>query len=188
MGEIRIIAGLWRGRFIRVRTVGRGEGPRPTSDRVRTSLFDRLNPRLVGARVLDLFGGSGALGLEALSRGAARVTIVENNPATIRILEANLRALQAESAEIRAEDAFRALDSLQRMGAVFDLILVDPPYRSADAGRVVTRLDDSPLLVSGGLLVIEHDRRESLPVVGGRLELAEERRYGDTTLSFFNGR
>lgn len=188
MGEIRIIAGLWRGRFLRVRTGGRGEGPRPTTDRVRTSLFDRLNPILPGARVLDLFAGSGALGVEALSRGAARATFVEKSAATVRLLEANLQALGADGVDIRFEDAFRAIGHLERAEARFDLILADPPYASGEAPRIVTRLDDSPLLTTGGLLVIEHDRRELLPPAGGRLEPADERRYGDTLLSFYHGR
>lgn len=226
MGELRVIAGLWKGRWIKVRTGGRGETPRPTADRVRTSLFDRLTPQLPGACVLDLFAGSGALGIEALSRGAAHATFVENSAPTVRTLVENLRSLglkptglamtglapperrasgPRESAEpatsgvpsgsapaattdIRFEDVFRALGHFERGEARFRIVFADPPYASGHAARLVTWFDESPLLEAGGLLVIEHDRREALPVGAGRLLALDERRYGDTVLSFYLGR
>lgn len=226
MGELRVIAGLWKGRWIKVRTGGRGEAPRPTADRVRTSLFDRLMPQLRDARVLDLFAGSGALGIEALSRGAAHATFVENSAPTVRTLVENLRSLglsptglamtglapprpraparlgspepadggvpagsgPAATTDIRFEDAFRALGHLERGELRFRIIFADPPYACGHAARLVTSLDESPLLERGGLLVIEHDRREELPAGGRRVEAADQRRYGDTVLSFYLGR
>lgn len=188
MGDLRVIAGVWRGRRLKA---GRQAGAallRPTADRVRTSLFDRLAPLLPGARVLDLFAGTGALGIEALSRGAVRVTFVEQAAGALRLLEANLAALGVEDARVLREEAFRALGRLVRAGEKFDLILADPPYGSGLAAKLVSCLDQAPLLPAGGVLVVEHDRREDLPPAGGWLVLVDRKRYGDTILTHFRGR
>jgi 16S rRNA (guanine(966)-N(2))-methyltransferase RsmD len=187
MGELRIISGTWRGRWIRVGK-GRSAGAlRPTSDRVRTSLFDRLAPELPGASVLDLFAGTGALGIEALSRGAESATFVEQSPGLVRVLERNLGELGAERVTVRQDEALHALRTFRRTGERYHLILVDPPYESGLASRVTAELDLEHLLQPGGLLVVEHDRREALPEVRQALVLEAERRYGDTVLTFYRG-
>src|SRR5881392_796168 len=122
---MRVIAGEYGGR--RLQTPA-GLDTRPTSDRVREALFSILGERVADARVLDLFAGSGALGLEALSRGAAEATFVDSAPAAIRALRENLAALAAE-AELRREDALRFLDGAARARRHYDLVFLDPPYR-----------------------------------------------------------
>jgi 16S rRNA (guanine(966)-N(2))-methyltransferase RsmD len=188
VGELRVIAGVWRGRRLKAGRLTAALPLRPTADRVRTSLFDRLAPTLVGARVLDLFAGTGALGIEALSRGAAGATFIEQAAGALRLIEVNLEALGAGNARVFREEALRGLERLVRAGEEFDLILADPPYGSGLASRVVTLVDQEPLLPVGGLLVVEHNRREDLPAPGGRLEFVDRKRYGDTALTFFRGR
>jgi 16S rRNA (guanine966-N2)-methyltransferase len=188
MGELRVISGIWRGRWIKVGHDRAGGNIRPTSDRVRTSLFDKLSPELPGSKVLDLCSGTGALGIEALSRGAVHATFVEQSPGIARTLQRNLSELKVENALVRVDEALHAVRTFRRTGDRFDLILADPPYASALASRITAELDQDTLLNPGGLLVVEHDRRETLPEVRERLELEDERRYGDTVLTFFRGK
>src|SRR5215213_6124095 len=121
---MRVIAGRWGGRRLQAPP---GEATRPTSDRVREALFSVLGERVTGARVLDLFAGSGALGIEALSRGAAEATFVDAAPAALKALRANLEALGAD-AEIRRQDALRFLAGASAAARQYDLVLLDPPY------------------------------------------------------------
>jgi 16S rRNA (guanine966-N2)-methyltransferase len=145
---------------------------------VREALFSILGDRVGGARVLDLFAGSGALGIEALSRGAAEATFVDSAPAAIRAVNANLEALGAE-AEVRRADARRFLGGASGDGRQYDLVLLDPPYRLAGAlGDVLTAALPA-VLAPGALVVAESDRRA--PLVLG-LPLLDERRYGDTLI------
>lgn len=131
-GQLRIIGGQWRSRIVVFES---GPGVRPTPDRVRQTLFDWLAPRIEGARCLDLFAGSGALGLEALSRGAAHVCFVEAQRAQAACIATTLRGLNAESrAELRTGDAMTALGNVQ---APFDLVFLDPPYASDLLARVL---------------------------------------------------
>ncbi|WP_428310310.1 16S rRNA (guanine(966)-N(2))-methyltransferase RsmD [Hydrocarboniphaga sp.] len=124
LGQLRIIGGQWRSRLV---DFDAADGVRPTPDRVRQTLFDWLAPRISGAAVLDLFAGSGALGLEALSRGASSATFVESGSAQARAIRNALQKLGAEQAEVLSQDALRFLtDTPQR----FDLVTLDPPYDS----------------------------------------------------------
>jgi 16S rRNA (guanine966-N2)-methyltransferase len=172
---MRVIAGRWGGRRLQAPP---GDATRPTSDRVREALFSVLGDRVDGARVLDLFAGSGALGLEALSRGAAEATFVDSAPAAIRSLKANLTALGAE-AEVRRADARRFLRAASTDGRYYDLVFLDPPYRLA--GRLGSELTAAlePLLAPGAAVVAESDRRAPLDL---DLPLIDERRYGDTLI------
>jgi len=175
---VRIIAGSRKGARI---FAPRGSGTRPTSDRVREAAFDLVGP-LEGARVLDLYAGSGAMGLEALSRGAARVVFVETDRRALAAIERNLAKLGLTGAEVVREDAGRRLAADARTGTRYDLVLVDPPYRML--ARTIASL--SPYLpavvAAGGLVVVESDARETpeLP-----LELRTTRRYGSTRLTVF---
>jgi 16S rRNA (guanine966-N2)-methyltransferase len=172
---VRVIAGEWGGRRLQApRTVA----TRPTSDRVREALFSVLGARVQGARVLDLFAGSGALGLEALSRGAAAATFVDCAPAAIRAVKANLDALGAD-AEVRRADAQRFLGAASAAARQYDLVFLDPPYRLA--GRLGSELTVAlpAVLAPGAVVVSESDRRAPLDL---RLPLHEERRYGDTLI------
>lgn len=171
---MRIVAGAWGGRRI---AAPAGRDTRPTSDRVREALFSILGP-LDGLRVLDLFAGSGALALEALSRGAARAVLVERDPAALRAIRANVEALGAP-AEIRRRDARAALGQAREAGETYDLVFLDPPYRRA-AALAAELADVLPaVLAPGARVVCESDRRAPLEL---GLPVRDERRYGDTLL------
>lgn len=177
---MRVIAGTLRGR----RLIVPGRGVRPTADRVRESLFATLGD-VTGAAVLDLFAGSGALGIEALSRGAESVVFVEKAPATLAVLERNLDALALrDRSRVLRGDAVRGLRRLAREGLRFDLVLADPPYASGEAERVLREIAEGGLLCPEGVLVIERGRRHPVPRVQG-LALVEQRSYGDTTIERF---
>jgi 16S rRNA (guanine966-N2)-methyltransferase len=171
---MRIIAGEWGGRTIRA---PHGSRVRPTTDRVREAWMSSLGTRIVGARVLDLFAGSGALGLEALSRGAEEAVFVEQDRHALQALEANVQALAAGSrCRIVRGDAFRYLDRLDE--PAFDLALADPPY---DQGFAVRLLEAAAAKPFARELWVEHRTGESLPLLPG----LRSRRYGDTTLTIW---
>jgi 16S rRNA (guanine966-N2)-methyltransferase len=172
---VRVVAGEFKGRRLHA---PRGARTRPTADRVREALFSVLGEGAQGARVLDLFAGSGALGIEALSRGAAEATFVESSPAALRALKANLEALGA-SAEVHRGDARRFLGAASRAGRQYDLVFLDPPYRLAAAlGRELSEALPA-VLAPGATTVSESDRRAPLEI---GLPLHDERRYGDTLI------
>jgi 16S rRNA (guanine(966)-N(2))-methyltransferase RsmD len=176
---MRITGGSLRGRRLRVPRVR----ARPTADRVREALFARLD--LEGASVLDLYAGSGALGIEALSRGAQSVVFVERSARCRAVLRENLVALALEArAEVVAADAVRALRRLSEQGRRFDLALLDPPYASDEAPRALAALARSELLPEGAMVVVESSRRRPPAAVEG-LEVLDERRYGDTLVTRF---
>src|SRR5262245_9242129 len=158
-------------------------GARPTADRVREALFARIDPD--GAAVLDLYAGSGALGIEALSRGAASAVFVEAARVCVAALRANLEALElGERAEVVAADAVAALGRLGRERRRFDLALVDPPYASDEGARALAALAGSELLPEGAMVVVESSRRRPPHDVEGLVRL-DERRYGDTLITRF---
>jgi len=172
---MRLTGGALGGRRL---VAPRGERTRPTSDRVREALFAILGP-LDGANVLDLFAGSGALGLEALSRGATEATFVDAAPAAVRAVRRNLEALDLRG-EVRRADARAFLRNAQSRGRSYDLILLDPPYRlAAGLGRELSEAVP-PVLKASGRVVVESDRRSPLEL---ELPLLDERRYGDTLIS-----
>ena len=172
---MRIVAGRFKGRRL---AAPPGTATRPTSDRVREALFSILGDRVDGARVLDLFAGSGALGLEALSRGAAEATFVDSAAAPLKALAGNLATLGAE-AEVRRQDALRFLGSARNQARVYDLVFLDPPYRLANrlGGRLSEELPH--VLAPGATVVTESDRRQPLDLA---LPISDERRYGDTLI------
>jgi len=182
---VRIIAGELRGRRL---SVPRGRQTRPTPDRVREALFSALGA-LDEARVLDLYAGSGALGFEALSRGADYAVFVEHNRAALAALRENVNRLAlAGRARILAVDATDALVAIRPHGP-FDLIFVDPPYAHVATGRAIRPLErmlgaPGELLVAGGRLILEHAARDHAPELAS-LRLARSRRYGDTAVSTY---
>jgi 16S rRNA (guanine966-N2)-methyltransferase len=174
---MRVIAGTHRGRRL---AAPPGTDTRPTSDRVRESLFSILGP-LDGERVLDLFAGSGALAVEALSRGAGSALLVERDPRAVAVIRANLEALGLAEPEARvhAGPARSALKNASQRGDTYDLVFLDPPYRSApELGRELSAAL-GPLLAAGGRVITESDRRAPLAL---DLPLTHERRYGDTLI------
>ncbi|MEM7412985.1 MAG: 16S rRNA (guanine(966)-N(2))-methyltransferase RsmD [Myxococcota bacterium] len=177
---MRVTGGEMAGRKL----AGAPAGVRPTADRVRESVFARL-PRLEGARVLDLFAGTGTLGIEALSRGAASVVFVERSGASIHALQRNLRALDLTArCDVRRGDVGGVVRKLARLGHRFDLVLADPPYEAL--GELVAPLAglvDQALLAPDATLVIERSRRHAVPTVPG-LAHRDSRRYGDTIVDW----
>lgn len=176
---MRIIAGKHRGRRL---AAPKGEATRPTSDRAREALFSILGP-VDDASVLDLFAGSGAMGLEALSRGAARCVFVESDRAACRVIEDNLAKLRLTGALVLCKDAFQALREEGAAHRTYDLVLADPPYDAWDS--LEARLGDAvePVLAPDGLLVVETAARVE-PVLP--LDLVTSRRYGSARISVFS--
>jgi 16S rRNA (guanine966-N2)-methyltransferase len=171
--RVRIIAGRWRGHNI---VAPPGEKTRPTTDRVREAWMSTLQHDLPGARVLDLFAGSGALGLEALSRGAAHVTFVEKAGGPLRALQANVDKLgAAEEVEIVKQDALRYIATVPEHA--FDVTFADPPYDSGAAARLMEHFAAAPF---SHILSVEHRAGDALPALDG----ARTRRYGDTAITF----
>ena len=159
--RVRLIAGRWRGRLL---TFPAEPGLRPTPDRVRETLFNWLNPWLAGARCLDLFAGSGALGFEALSRGAAAATLVDSNPLAIAALRENRERLGAEAIITASE----GLDYLAGLGsAAFDLVFLDPPYASGLLTRALTVILARRILTAAGLVYIESAAADGFELPAG---------------------
>jgi 16S rRNA (guanine966-N2)-methyltransferase len=175
---VRVIAGRLGGRRI---SATRGSTTRPTSDRVREATFALLGS-VEGARVLDLFAGSGGLGIEALSRGAASAVFVERDARAARALRGNLLELGLATAvaELRENDALVALRTARRRRETYDLVFIDPPYRHVRVLEPALRALLPALLAPSARVVLESDRREQLEL----LEHTElQRRYGDTTIT-----
>jgi 16S rRNA (guanine(966)-N(2))-methyltransferase RsmD len=187
---MRIIGGSAAGVILET---PRGLAVRPTPDLVRQAVFNSLGGRVVGARVLELFGGTGALSLECLSRGAAHAVCVELSARHARFIRINLdRArLRAEAFALRVQDVFTALPQLVAAGETFDLVLADPPYGEKNAGRrsesfAQRLLDDAELprlLAPDGLLVLGHARRDTLMIPDPWQEL-KLLKHGDSIMRF----
>jgi 16S rRNA (guanine966-N2)-methyltransferase len=178
---MRVIAGEHRGRTL---LAPRGRGTRPTSDRVREAVFSILGA-VDGSRVLDLFAGSGALAIEALSRGAAEATLVDSSAAAIAAARRNLEALGL-GAEVRRQTALTFLRNAAASRRHYDLVFVDPPYRHASGlGRELAAALE-PVLAPGARVVCESDRRAPLELAPGTLEPLAERVYGDTLIKILH--
>lgn len=179
MRTLRIIAGRWRGQ----RLLGPdGDWLRPTADRMKETVFNVLQEYISGARVLDLFAGTGNLGLEALSRGARSVVLVERERRALALLGRNLERLQAgAAAEVVVADAIRY--SARPVHGPFDLVLADPPYAAGYEAPLLAQFELSAL-VTGGWFVLQHSR-EVQPVAPAALRLQRCKRFGDTQIDFW---
>lgn len=180
---MRVVAGRWGGRRL---VAPRESTTRPTSEKVREALFSVLGP-VDGMRVADLFAGTGALGLEALSRGASSALFVESNRQAHAALTTNVRALGAlDVVQIIARPLERSIAAVVAAGP-FDLLLVDPPYALVDTGvvaRLLHELCSRGALAPGATLVLEHAATSTPPTIAS-LELEQTRRYGDTSVSLY---
>jgi 16S rRNA (guanine(966)-N(2))-methyltransferase RsmD len=172
---MRVVAGRYGGRRL---SAPRGASTRPTADRVREALFALLGD-IEGAEALDLFAGSGALGIEALSRGAANATFVDSAASAVRVVRANLAGLGIEDAQVRRQDARAFLRNARTHGRQYDLVFLDPPYRRA--GELARDLSPllAPVLAPRARVATESDRRAPLDLA---LPMSDERRYGDTLI------
>lgn len=178
---MRIVAGEYRGR--RLLSL-RGLRIRPTADRVREAVFSVIAAEVAGAAVLDLFAGTGALGLEAISRGADRVVFVDRDAAAVRLLHSNIRLCGAEErTRVIHSSAEHALSKLAAERIVFDLIFMDPPYGERDLEKLLPQLHK--VARSFAVVVAEHYAKETLPSACGPWLRIKERFYGDTAISFY---
>jgi len=178
---MRIIAGEMRSRRLKA---PEGNDTRPTADRVKEALFSILAGKVYGARVLDLYAGSGALGLEALSRGAESAVLCDCARDACRVIRENIAGLGCEGrARLLPLRDTAALETLKKSGTQFDLIFLDPPYRM-DTAPVCAAIAQGELLAEGGVIVAEHGRLTP-PDVAPPLRLFDRREYGVTGLSFY---
>jgi 16S rRNA (guanine(966)-N(2))-methyltransferase RsmD len=185
---MRVIAGKFRSRSLKSL---KGLALRPTSDRLRETLFNVLAERVADARFVDAFAGTGAVGIEALSRGAREVIFIENHVPAVALIRKNLRALGIQSlGSVLALDTLRGLQRLvanpPAASSLVDIVYLDPPYAAAqDYRRVLTFLGAAPFLAEGSLVIAEHRSSVELPETFGNLSRVRVLRQGDATLSFY---
>lgn len=180
---MRIIGGAARGRRLKV---PKGQAVRPTAARVKESLFNILPHDFSGLRVLDLFAGSGNVSIEALSRGAANAVLIDESARSAAVIRDNLSRLGlSERAQVWTAPVFRSLRKLAKSGESFDFIFLDPPYDRELVGATLKTIAQCDLLSATGRVVVEHSAREAVRSHYGDLVLNDQRRYGDTQLSFF---
>mgnify|MGYP001813884487 FL=1 len=177
-GRLRIVAGKWRSRLLEIAAV---DGLRPTAERIRETLFNWLAPTIAGSRCLDLCAGTGALGFEALSRGAQEVVFVEKSPLAARVLRANARMLEAGGADIRQDDALEFLAGPP--GEPFDIVFLDPPFAAAMHGELCRLLNERSWLRRGSLVYIEEDRATAPVELPAGWSLARSRTAGNVRYS-----
>jgi 16S rRNA (guanine966-N2)-methyltransferase len=179
---MRIIAGKYKGRRLHT---PRGGAIRPTADRIREAIFNILGGICRGRPVLDLFAGTGALGLEALSRGATQAVFVDNRRSAVDAIRRNIAACGCEErAVVHLADVRRQLDCLSRVERPAEMAFLDPPYRQDLIRPALEHLDRQGLVASEARLVIEHSIHEALPELAERFRLDDQRRYGKTLVSF----
>jgi 16S rRNA (guanine(966)-N(2))-methyltransferase RsmD len=180
---MRIIGGVHRGR--RLRTLA-GSMMRPTSDRLRETLFNVLAPRIKASRFLDVCAGSGAVGIEALSRGASEVTFIDHSRAACDLISANLSVLGIDAgARVVCRNASAALRTLEQASQQFDIIFFDPPYSSDIHPLVLAQLGSRRLLSSVGIVVVEHRAKLPLEPAYSNLHRYRELKQGESALAFY---
>lgn len=184
---MRVVAGTAKGRKLKA---PKTPGTRPVMDRVKTALFDILARRVKGTRFLDLFAGTGSIGIEALSRGATAATFIELGPEALRCVRDNLTTTGfTGQSEVLRTDAFRFLESAQAAGRRYDIVYVAPPQYQGLAAKALAQLDAAPLTEPGGLVIVQVDPREGAEVREISLHTlheSDERRYGSTLLLFYD--
>ncbi len=180
---MRVVAGKWGGRTIRA---PRGMDVRPTTDRVREAVFSILGNDVEGSVVLDLFAGTGAMGIESLSRGAAAAVFVESSTAALDVLRANLAALAAGGAMILPLDFREAIRRMGAKGRAFDLVFLDPPYSMGLVGRAAELLSRAGVLAPGAVVVAERASRDPADTLPAEWRERDDRRYGDTRITLYD--
>lgn len=184
---MRVIAGKYKSRIIKM---PRGPRIRPTKDRVREALFGIIGEFAVGASVLDLFAGSGAFGIEAVSRGAKRAVFIDREGSCIKTIKENLNTLNINGkiSTVIKMDAFRAIDFLSRRKETFDLVLLDPPYHKGLAKKSLIKLDRHDILKPPCIVVCEHHKNDTMPEMMDNITSYRTVRYGDVCLTFYKGK
>lgn len=176
---MRIICGKYKGRVIRM-----PKGIRPTQNKVRKALFDILGD-IAGLSFLELFAGTGAVGFEALSRGAADLTLVEYNSDCLFSIRKNIESLQSKACSLYPQQADRAIKAIYKDERKFDIIFLDPPYYEDLAKKTLQTLTHYDILAPNGFMVVQHFKKDNLPECLGDLVLFKQAGYGDTVLSFY---
>jgi 16S rRNA (guanine(966)-N(2))-methyltransferase RsmD len=180
---VRVISGQAKGRPLKAVP---GNTTRPTTDKVKEALFSIIGPYFDGERVLDLFAGTGGLGIEALSRGAGSAVFVDANPRSVEIVRRNLDATKlSNQAEVYRNDARKAIKALAKKGRPFDLIFLDPPYAMRDAEEMLAEMASLGLLADRATAVVEHSAEVEYPDRFGGLERVRLAKYGETALSVY---
>jgi 16S rRNA (guanine966-N2)-methyltransferase len=180
-GRLRIVAGNWRSRLLEIADA---PGLRPTSERIRETLFNWLAPRLADARCLDLFAGSGALGLEALSRGAASCVFVENSAKVVAALRKNIATLDAGGADIHEIDAIEYLNGLRKVE--FDIVFLDPPFETDMHADLCRLLVERSLLAEGARIYIEESCSTPATVLPGGWQIMHTKNAGNVRYSLMS--
>lgn len=180
---MRVIAGEFRGR--RLDPI-EGTDIRPTSDKVKESFFNILGDAVIDSVFLDLFGGTGGVGIEALSRGAKHVVFVDTNIKSIKVLKGNLDHLNIkDNVEVFNTDYKTAISKLYKYNKQFDIIFIDPPYSVGMAQNALEEIDKNSILSQSGLIIVEHDSKDDMSQRVGKLYLYRIKQYGNTSLSFY---
>ncbi len=173
-GRLRIVAGIWRSRLLDIADV---PGLRPTSERIRETLFNWLAPGIHGNRCLDLYAGTGALGLEALSRGAGEVVFVEKAPGAVRMLERNIETLEAQGAKVLQQDAEEFLGTTRR--EPFDIVFLDPPFAEDVLGQLCKLLEERGFLADDALVYLEQDRAKAMAALPDNWRVLKNKTAGN---------
>ena len=181
---MRVTGGRFRGQRIRT---SKTRVYRPTQDKVRAAIFNHLAGFVNGARVLDLYCGTGALGIGALSRGAEYAVFCDNTAPAVRMTSENLKNIvqDANRYEVIRSDAASLCSRLAGRSDKFDLVFVDPPYNSGLYEGIIMVLGSTGIIVKNGVLVVEHSKKYALPRTAGRLGIYAEKTYGDTMISYY---
>jgi 16S rRNA (guanine(966)-N(2))-methyltransferase RsmD len=179
---MRITTGIYKGR-----NIGMPKGIRPTQDKVRKALFDILGD-IAGASFLELFAGSGAVGFEAISRGARDLTLVEYNRDCLLAIRKNIDSLAVKACTTYPLEAEKAIEALHKDARRFDIIFLDPPYYKDMAKKILQMLGPYDILAPDGFVVVQHFKKDKLPAENGELVSVKEAGYGDTVLSFYKKR
>lgn len=180
---MRVISGKVRGLKL---DTPKNEDVRPTTDRVKESLFNIINQYVMDSNVLDLFAGTGSLGIECLSRGALSATFVDVSKDSINIVKSNVKKSRFENESTILNIDFKsAIDRLKVQNKKFDIIFMDPPYYKNMFIDALSAIDDANLLDEDGIIVVEHDTKDKFVDNIGRLEKTKEKKYGNTTLTFY---
>ena len=181
---MRVIGGKLKGRKIKT---CRGKFLRPTSEKIREAIFNIISPFLTDGLVLDLFAGTGSLGIEALSRGMERAIFIENDPRVISVLKKNIINCRLENqAEVIVLPVTKGLKILQSRKQKFKLIFLDPPYLSNLVGKTILEIGEANILEEDGLVIVEHSSKEDIKSNYGNLIKFDQRQYAHTLVSFFH--
>lgn len=180
---MRVISGKARG--LKLNTP-KNQDVRPTTDRVKESLFNIINFDIMDSKVLDLFAGTGSLGIECLSRGASKCVFVDKSKESMAIVKSNIKKARVENESITMNIDFKsAILSLGNKGEKFNIIFMDPPYYKNMFEDALSMVDQNNLLEEDGVIVVEHDTKDSFPENIGRLYKSRDKKYGKTTLTFY---